>query len=212
MHRTTLQNFDSKGRLNLVNGRSRSIVGHHRRRLRKVHGILNIIGWGTFLPIGVIIARYFRIYPFKNSWWFHLHVCCQTAGFVIGTIGWGIGLGLGHSSRFYSFHVHRILAICIFAFTTLQLLAFRLIPAKQDEYRKHWNLYHHFLGYALIAIITVNIFQGIDILKPRNVGWKRTYIGILVALAMIFLALEIYTWIKFLVSKKVKKGRETPND
>ncbi|GKV39596.1 hypothetical protein SLEP1_g47347 [Rubroshorea leprosula] len=207
MHSMTLQNFDSKETVNLTSadGRGKG-VGHSRRRLRKVHGILNIIGWGTLLPIGVIIARYFRKYPFKSSWWFLLHVSCQTAGFVLGTIGFATGLWIGHYSRFYSFHTHRTLAICIFAFTTLQLLAFRLKPTPDDEYRKHWNVYHHFLGYALIAIISVNIFHGIDILKPHKFRWRWTFIGILVALATVTLALEIYTWITFLAAKKRAKN------
>ncbi|OMP04387.1 hypothetical protein COLO4_09696 [Corchorus olitorius] len=56
MHSTTLQNFDSKETLDLKTGRCQNI-GHNRQHLRKIHGILNMMGWGTLLPIGVIIAR-----------------------------------------------------------------------------------------------------------------------------------------------------------
>uniref|UniRef100_A0A2N9G7H4 DOMON domain-containing protein n=1 Tax=Fagus sylvatica TaxID=28930 RepID=A0A2N9G7H4_FAGSY len=115
MHGTALQNVDSTETMDLITGMA-SKSEHHRRYLRTVHGILNILGWGVFLPSGVIIARYFK------------------------------------------------------------MLAFRLKPKKTDEYRKHWNMYHHFLGYALLAVISVNIFQGISIVKPVHT-WKWVYIG-----------------------------------
>jgi hypothetical protein len=70
-------------------------------------------------------------------------------------------------------------------------------------------MYHHFLGYALLAVISVNIFHGIDILRPDH-SWKWAYVGILGVFAVIAIALEIYTWAKFLTedkkSKTVKPG------
>ncbi|XVF03813.1 hypothetical protein REPUB_Repub05bG0025300 [Reevesia pubescens] len=201
MHSTSLQNFDSKEILDLKSGRFHN-VGQNRQHLRKIHGILNIMGWGTLLPIGVIIVRYFRQFPFKlELWWFTFHYSCQVLGYILGSIGWGLGLLLGHESNHYTFHKHRLIGICIFGFTTLQMLAFRLKPTRGDEYRKHWNVYHHFLGYTLLVMIPVNIYEGIKILKPDNRTWKWAYNGILVLLAMIVLGLEIYTWTKFLRMK-----------
>ncbi|XP_007020750.2 PREDICTED: cytochrome b561 and DOMON domain-containing protein At4g12980 isoform X1 [Theobroma cacao] len=212
VHSKTLQNFDSREILDLNTGQCQNI-GHNRRRLRKIHGILNIIGWGTLMPIGVIIARYFRLYPFKlESWWFTFHYSCQALGYILGSFGWGLGLLLGHESKYYTFYTHRVLGICIFGFATLQvtqMLAFRLKPTKDDEYRKHWNVYHHFLGYSLLVMIPVNIYQGIQILKPDNTTWKWAYNGILVLLAMVVLALEVYTWTKFLYQRKGQARQKT---
>lgn len=88
----------------------------------QVHGVLNIIGWGTLLPIGAIIARFFRKFPFQSEvWWFHTHVGCQFAGFAIGGVGWGIGLWLAHSSPRYIFLTHHVFAIFIFVFAALQV-------------------------------------------------------------------------------------------
>ncbi|KAM3744169.1 hypothetical protein ACB098_06G032100 [Castanea mollissima] len=211
MHATTLQNVDSTETLDLDTGTCVNI-GHRRRHLRTVHGILNILGWGILLPIGVIIARYFRVHPFdlekKKKLWFYLHVSFQSIGYVLGTIGWGIGLWLGHASKYYTFRTHRILAIFIFTFATLQMLAFRLKPKNTDDYRKHWNMYHHFLGYALLATISVNIFQGIAILKPVYT-WKWAYVAILGAFGVVTIAFEIYTWIKFRKDINKKKNQTT---
>ncbi|XP_059664620.1 cytochrome b561 and DOMON domain-containing protein At5g47530-like [Cornus florida] len=201
MHPTTLRNVDSVETLNLVSGTSIGSVGEHRRHLRMVHGILNIIGWGTFMPMGVIVARYFRKFPVETKWWFRIHLFFQIGGYILGTSGWAIGLWLGNASKYYRFRIHRILAILIFTFTTLQMLALRLRPRPTDDYRKYWNMYHHFLGYALLALISVNIFQGIAILKPEHT-WKWIYIGLLGVLGFITLAMEILTWYVFMTKEK----------
>lgn len=82
------------------------------------------------------------------------------------------------------------------------MLAFWFRPKPTDEYRKYWNMYHHFLGYGLLAVITYNIFLGISILVPYDTIWKWTYIAILVVLGVIGLTFEAYTWIKFLSREK----------
>ncbi|XP_057977468.1 cytochrome b561 and DOMON domain-containing protein At5g35735-like [Malania oleifera] len=207
IHPTTLQNVDSAETIDLTGKQKSEGVGRHRHHLRVVHGILNIVGWGTLLPAGVIIARYLHKYPIEYKSWKGVHVGCQIVAYTLGTVGWFIGLWLGHASKYYSFRIHRILAILIFTFTTLQMLALRLRPGDNDEYRKYWNMYHHFLGYALIAVISVNIFHGIDILKPDELTWKWAYIGLLALLASITLAFEIFTWVKFCIqkSKRVPK-------
>jgi hypothetical protein len=87
------------------------------------------------------------------------------------------------------------------------MLALRFRLKENDDYRKHWNMYHHFLGYALLATIAVNIFQGIAILEP-NRTWKSAYIGILGSLAAITLAFEVFTWAKFLADKKRLKNTQ----
>ncbi|XP_024161268.1 cytochrome b561 and DOMON domain-containing protein At5g35735-like [Rosa chinensis] len=199
MHPTALQNVDSTETTNLHSWKGISI-GHRRQHLRTVHGILNTVGWGTLLPFGVIIARYCRRYPFQCTHWFLWHVSCQIVGYILGTIGWAIGIWLGNASKEYHFHTHNILAMFIFAFTTLQMIALRLRPTPTDDYRKYWDMYHHFLGYALLAVIILNIFHGIAILKPDKT-WLCAYIGILAVLASITLGLEIYTWYKFMKSK-----------
>ena len=82
-----------------------------------------------------------------------------------------------------------------------QMLALRLKPKESDDYRRYWNMYHHFLGYALLAVIAINIFKGISILKGGS-GWRWAYIGILILLGAVTLGLEIYTWVKFIGEKR----------
>ncbi|XP_031286442.1 cytochrome b561 and DOMON domain-containing protein At4g12980-like [Pistacia vera] len=193
MHPSYLQNVDSTETINLKTFESQSI-GTYRHHMRMVHGILNIVGWGIFLPIGVIITRYCRVHPIKAKSWYILHVSCQIVGYILGTAGWIIGICLGKVSTHYSFHTHRILAMFIFTFTTLQMLALQYRPKGKDDYRKYWNMYHHFLGYSLLAVISINIFRGISILKPEHHIWKWSYIGVLGVLGLITLFFEIFSW------------------
>lgn len=90
--------------------------------LVQAHGVVNVVGWGIFLPSGVIVARYFRSYPKQLAWWGAFHVGLQSSGFILGSIGWGIGLWLGQASQHYTFTTHRILAVMIFTFTTIQVI------------------------------------------------------------------------------------------
>lgn len=213
MHLATLKNVDCVETINLLTGKSTNMA-HLKIYLRQVHGVLNIIGWGTLLPIGAIIARFFRKFPFESEvWWYYTHVGCQFAGFSIGVVGWAIGMWLAHISPRYIFLTHHVFAIFIFVFATLQTLAIRFRPALLDDFRKVWNIYHHFLGYALLTLIYINIFEGIKILKPENKEkWRFAVIGILIALGLITLVLEGYTWRKFIHERTEQRKLESlPN-
>jgi len=85
-----------------------------------------------------------------------------------------------------------------FAYSLLfvQITALWLKPNKIDKYRKYWSIYHHTIGYAVVALAVVNIFKGLAILRPP-VSWKWAYIGILSGLSCVALLLEIATWAKF---------------
>ncbi|KAM7265539.1 hypothetical protein ACFE04_003222 [Oxalis oulophora] len=210
MHPKTLQHLDSAETIDLTTDASHG-VGKHRKNLRQVHGILNIIGWGTLLPFGAIIARYLRAYLIELKSWYILHTTCQTIGYLIGTTGWAIGLWLGQASKYYTFHAHRMIAIFIFTFTTLQMVALRYKPGENEESRKNWNIYHHFLGYGLLVLIVVNIFEGISILKPYDRTWKWVYVGIIVLLGTIAVSFEVFTWKKFISEKKMPVPEEKQN-
>ncbi|KAL7186588.1 hypothetical protein ACSBR2_028340 [Camellia fascicularis] len=207
-HKNPLPNMDSTETINLRVGTSESNAGPHRHRMRVAHGVLNMMGWGTLLPLGVIIARYFHMYPVHYNHWLRLHITCQITGYTLGTIGWGIGLWLGYASTYFKFPIHGLIANFIFPFTTLQMLALRLKPHSNDDYRKYWSIYHHFLGYSLLALIVVNIFRGIGIFSPNHT-WRWAYIGVLCGLGFITLVFEIFTWIKFFKDlKKANKKKE----
>ncbi|XP_059286828.1 cytochrome b561 and DOMON domain-containing protein At5g47530-like [Lycium ferocissimum] len=209
IHERKLHNYDSTETIDLQTGTVITVRGSRRRQARIAHGILNIIGWGVILPIGVIIARYFKKGPInwnEHDQWKHAHKTCQTCGYIIGATGWALGLWLGASSKYYSFPKHGAFGISIFTFATLQTLALRLKPRKNDELHTYWSIYHLSLGYALLAVICVNIFKGIKIMQDVDT-WRSVYIAVIVSLTFIFLVLEIINWLRFKVDQ-LKKEKE----
>ncbi|XP_020675938.1 cytochrome b561 and DOMON domain-containing protein At3g61750, partial [Dendrobium catenatum] len=86
-------------------------------QLKRTHGILNIIGWGVILPIGAIVARYFRT---SDPLWFYLHSAVQFIGFILGLAGVVAGVALYHKLH-ASVSSHRALGIVILVLGILQV-------------------------------------------------------------------------------------------
>ncbi|XP_047942339.1 cytochrome b561 and DOMON domain-containing protein At5g47530-like isoform X3 [Salvia hispanica] len=91
------------------------------------------------------------------------------------------------------------------------MTALRLKPKRADEYRTYWNMYHHFLGYSLIVVAAVNIFQGINIIESgTHHHWRWSYVGALGLMGAVATSLELYTWLKFRKAiKKLKSLKKT---
>lgn len=201
-HPLSGDNFKSTGSIDFLSGQTTPSGSEASSGFRKknVHGMLNAVSWGILMPLGAIIARYMRVFKSADPAWFYLHVACQFSAYVIGVAGWGTGLKLGSQSPGIVYHSHRIIGITLFCFATLQVFALLMRPKKEHKYRIYWNIYHHSIGYAVIILSIINIFKGLDILDPKR-KWKDTYIGILVALAVIAVILEVFTWIVVLKRK-----------
>ncbi|XP_058080299.1 cytochrome b561 and DOMON domain-containing protein At5g47530 [Magnolia sinica] len=205
IHPTSGNNVRSMGTLNLQSGGTTAAGGVVRIRRKNAHGVLAAISWGTLMPIGIIIARYLKVFKAADPAWFYLHAACQTSAYIVGVAAWGTGLKLGSESAGVKYGPHRNIGIALFCLGTLQVFALLLRPKKDHKYRLYWNIYHHATGYTVIILSIVNIFKGFDILEPEK-KWKRAYIGILIALGAIALVLEAITWP--IVIKRKKEDSE----
>ncbi|KAL6867292.1 hypothetical protein ACP4OV_015316 [Aristida adscensionis] len=192
-HQTSGANLQSVLRLDFLSG---STTGASQSRLhrRNIHGVLNAVSWGILIPLGAMIARYLRVFEAADPAWFYLHIACQCSGYILGVAGWGLGLKLGSESKGTTYQPHRNIGIAIFCLATLQVFALLLRPDKKNKYRLYWNIYHHSVGYSAIVLSIINIFKGLDILKPAT-GWKTSYIAIIATLGGIALCLEAITWV-----------------
>ncbi|XP_006651129.1 cytochrome b561 and DOMON domain-containing protein At4g12980-like [Oryza brachyantha] len=202
-HSTSGANVQSMQRLDFMSGQSTG-ASNSRLHRRNIHGILNGVSWGILIPLGAMIARYLRVFEAADPAWFYLHITCQLSGYVLGVAGWALGLKLGSESKGVTYGAHRNIGIAIFCLATLQVFALLLRPDKKNKYRFYWNIYHHSVGYSAIVLAAVNIFKGLDILKPAS-GWKKSYIAILATLAAVALLLEAITWVVVLRRKKSAK-------
>ncbi|KAJ6332360.1 hypothetical protein OIU76_010694 [Salix suchowensis] len=193
IHLTSGSNVQSMGTLNLLSGESSSTGGSAKTTKRNIHGVLNAVSWGILMPIGVLIARYLKVFKSADPAWFYLHASCQSIAYIVGVAGWATGLKLGSESAGIQYDAHRTIGIFLFCLATLQVFALLLRPKADHKYRFYWNIYHHVVGYSVIILSITNIFKGFDILNPDE-KWKNAYIGVIVALALNAVWLEGYTW------------------
>ena len=67
---------------------------HSIHVLESWHGRFMLLAWAILLPLGVLVARYFKVMPRQNwpedldnkTWW-HAHLCLQWSGAVASLIG-----------------------------------------------------------------------------------------------------------------------------
>ncbi|KAL7244371.1 hypothetical protein ACSBR1_016585 [Camellia fascicularis] len=216
MHDITISgpHVRSMATLNLLSGQSRTTGAggavNSKIKRRNIHGVLNAISWGILMPLGVMIARYVKVFESADPAWFYLHVTCQTSAYIIGVAGWATGLQLGNDSPGIQYTAHRTIGIVLFCLATLQVLALLLRPKKDHKYKLYWNIYHHSVGYTVIILSIINIFKGFNILRPEK-NWEKAYIGIIVVLAAIAAFLEGYAWIIVAKRKKSASSEKLPH-
>uniref|UniRef100_A0A7N0VHK9 Cytochrome b561 and DOMON domain-containing protein n=1 Tax=Kalanchoe fedtschenkoi TaxID=63787 RepID=A0A7N0VHK9_KALFE len=205
-HESSPANLGSKGSINFLSGQAApSGGGDSKINKRKVHGVLNMVSWGALMPLGMITARYLKVFRSADPAWFYLHAGCQTTAYILGVSGWATGLKLGTESKGIHHKTHGNMGITLFCLGTLQVFALLLRPNKEHKYRFFWNIYHHSVGYLVILLSTINIFQGLNILGVLK--WKKAYTGVLIALVVVALFLEAFTW--YIVVKNKKKAMIT---
>eukprot|EP00270_Netrium_digitus_P006054 TRINITY_DN18246_c0_g1_i1.p1 TRINITY_DN18246_c0_g1~~TRINITY_DN18246_c0_g1_i1.p1 ORF type:complete len:388 (+),score=69.04 TRINITY_DN18246_c0_g1_i1:105-1268(+) len=159
-------------------------------QLRKRHGVLAAISWGTMLPLGVFVARYMR--PFLDPLWFYTHWLTQLLAYLLGIAAFGIGIKLYSDSSSHKLK-HFYLGIAIVVCGSLQVLAMALRPDKKSPIRLHWNIYHHSIGYACITMSIINCFEGFSLLATYG-HWRTVYIIFLGVLGGAALIMEVITW------------------
>ncbi|GFZ03285.1 auxin-responsive family protein [Actinidia rufa] len=133
-HDVSGANVQSMATLNLHSGQS-GTTGTANSKIKKknIHGVLNAISWGIMMPVGILIARYVKVFEFADPAWFYLHATCQTSAYIIGVAGWATGLQLGKDSPGIQYTAHRTIGILIFSLATLQVFALLLRPKKGTQ-------------------------------------------------------------------------------
>lgn len=170
--------------LNYASGQGSQIKAPYSN-LKKAHGILNMIGWGILLPVGAMVARYFK---HLDPLWFYVHTSIQSLGFILGLSGVIAGLVLD-SRLDASVGKHKGLGVTILILGCLQVLAFMARPSIDAKTRKYWNWYHYIVGRLIIMFAIVNIFYGIHLAKAGS-SWNAGYGVVLGIFVITVLVLE----------------------
>ncbi|CAJ1950337.1 unnamed protein product [Sphenostylis stenocarpa] len=170
-------------------------------KLRRSHGVLNMMGWSILVIIGSIIGRYFKQW---DPIWFYLHASIQTFGFVAGVIGILCGLLLSKKLNSKVTH-HKNIAIIIIVLGFLQVLAIIIRPGRESKIRKYWNWYHHNVGRILIIFAILNTFYGLH-LGGEGSKWFLAYGVIIAVLVIVVVFLEIRMRI---IARREARSKET---
>lgn len=78
-------------------------------------------------------------------------------------------------------------------------------PKKESGARRRcWEIYHHVMGYVIMALIIGVIFEGINAQRhPKK--WRWGYVGILSGLAIVGAALEVHRCYRLKLFKQAMK-------
>ncbi|KAG9157757.1 hypothetical protein Leryth_017845 [Lithospermum erythrorhizon] len=179
-----------KTSLDFATGESQTLKDPNAK-LRRSHGVLNMLSWGIMMPIGAMVARYLRKY---DPLWFYSHIMIQSVAFILGVSGIICGLVLNDRLD-ENVDRHKTIGIIVLLFGCLQVIAFLARPDKESKVRKFWNWYHFTVGRVLIMLAVVNVFIGIQ-LADAGSGWKASYAVVLVIFFISGAVFEFRLWLK----------------
>ncbi|XP_068666633.1 cytochrome b561 and DOMON domain-containing protein At3g61750-like [Aristolochia californica] len=183
-------NFDFSG------GRSSgSLYPHH---LKRSHGVLAIFGWGVIMPIGAIVARYYKDW---DPLWYYLHTVIQFVGFILGLAAVVAGVVL-YDQLHATVSAHRALGIFVLSLSVLQIIAFFLRPNEDSKVRRYWNWYHQWVGRLALFLTAVNIVLGIRVGGARD-SWKVSYAFDLAVIIITVIVMESLFWVKAAKKKAI---------
>lgn len=81
-------------------------LSHHMEPWAYWHARLMVLGWGVLLPVGALVARYFKVtrrqrWPqeLDNKAWWHAHRVLQWGGIGAMSLGAWLAWGQGNDSR-----------------------------------------------------------------------------------------------------------------
>ncbi|XP_062103550.1 cytochrome b561 and DOMON domain-containing protein At2g04850 [Humulus lupulus] len=208
IHPTNADDLSSTATIDVESG---STAGGQRNgvvvTLRTFHGIINAIAWGILLPTGAVTARYLRHIQSIGPTWFYVHMGIQLSGFVLGTVGFAVGIRLGDLSPGVQYGLHRKLGFAAFLLGALQTLALLFRPKTTNKFRKYWKSYHHFVGYACVVLGVINVFQGFEVMGQGRSYAKLGYCLCLATLIGACISLEVNSWVVFCRKAKEEKMR-----
>jgi hypothetical protein len=103
-------------------------IEHHISATYAWHGRLMVLAWTILLPLGILIARYFKVtrrqaWPqqLDNKLWWHSHITLQVSGIACMSIGLGI-VWIKTGSTAFANSLHATLGWLVVVLGWLQLI------------------------------------------------------------------------------------------
>ena len=181
------------------------------------HGRLMVLAWVILLPLGVLIARFFKITPHQswpasldNKFWWHCHRLLQYSGVALMTVA--AVLAIRHASLASSpAPLHGVIGFMVIGLGWLQILGGWLRGSKGgpkggpggsdtadvrgDHYdmtprRRVFEYLHKFAGYLVILLATADVALGL------RAAHALTWITCLIA-ATWALGAALFAWLQW---------------
>lgn len=178
--------------------------GHHVPPWVAWHGRAMVLAWGFMLPLGVLIARFYKITPAQrwpatldNKFWWRCHLALQYGGVLLMTLGLASVLS-GSAGKAPWRNPHSLLGWGIVLLAWLQIAGGNLRGSKGgpqpggallrgDHYdmtphRLRFELLHKCLGYGLLLLSALTIVLGLALADAplwmwlAQAGWTLLYL------------------------------------
>ena len=132
-------------------------------KLHIAHGVLMSIAWGVLLPVGIIIARFYRhVQPRTGprAFWFLHHQIFQYSGTIIAATAFIIALYMCRNTGNF-INAHGKLGLVVMILGLLQPLNAWIRPHPGAPYRTLWSAWHKTSGYCAAVLAIAAIFLGL---------------------------------------------------
>lgn len=141
-----------------------------------IHGSLMLIGWGFLLPLGSVIAKFFKHRP--DGLWFKIHKSVQCVGLLLVTVSFIIILNysnaLADKESSTLRYPHAVMGVTTMVLGYLQPLnaVFRPHATKEGEEKSSaravWEILHKGLGWSTLMLAVATIGVGTTLLAEKS--------------------------------------------
>ena len=160
------------------------------------HARMMVTGWGVLLPLGMIVARFFKIVRLSDwpatldrKFWWHAHLGLQIGGILVMTVGLVLAYGRGEEASDLA-RLHHIFGWTVVLMVWTQVLGGMLrgknggptgVTLRGDHYdmtprRVAFEYLHKFGGWATLPLVVATTAIGLVMVDaPR---WMPVLIGI----------------------------------
>ncbi len=148
------------------------------------HARLMVLAWSVLIPLGVLVARFYKVTPkqdfpaeLDNPFWWHAHRALQYTGVFLSFVA--IGLIWYKNVNVDSHGVHQLFGYTLLVLGLLQVMGAQLrgtkggptdaakgLPLSGDHFdmtrrRRIFEAWHKSLGYSALALVVVTTMLGL---------------------------------------------------